>query len=634
MRASGGTFRAVGPPLAALLLVSFALRAATGTAVLDHTYHFDERYSFRNVSALLVEGSTRPSNAFYPSVSYLPQTAVLAASEGLHRVTGLEALSIFDETAPDGWSATAYLLVRLMAAIFGTFGVWLTFVLGRRMFDARVGLLAAVLLSAVPSHVSHSALFKPDVLVALLVTLTFLWSRDAVHARRPRRYLLSGCGVGLAVAAKYTGIAGALPLVAGSVVAGWRDRRLWLWLAAAGGVAVAVFAVLNPHLSTVLAYLPRLWRIYGEKGAVDGGGHLGVVAEEVSFLLRNHRLPVFVFVLAGVGWAGIRALGQGTELRRRLDAVMLLAVPVGYSAVYAASTTLFKGQNYLAVTPFTSLLAAWPMVALWDRARGRVPSLGRPWASAGIWGLVAVAVLVKPVQEVYRVLVPTSFERAGRLLAGLDHGHPRFVYYEREGYLVKVPGDQRGLVVFPVERLGQVPDEKLWKADAEIFFARRLEGPEAPSYWRRLAEHAGRSRRIEPRFLEVRGPPVVVFTHPWVLAAEPLDLALEPVPGRNRFRAELPPVPSGEWVSFGIRMPRNRLGGRVTTLRVEGQELPLYSTGPLRGPLHVVTPREEAAWKGGVTTIAFEEGLRLRWVPKVTFYRWRAPEAIPGASGG
>jgi hypothetical protein len=640
--APGDPSRAVLPLLVALLVVTFGLRVATGAAVLDHTYHFDERYSFRNVSALLVEGTSRPANAFYPSLSYLPQTAVLAASAGLHRVTGIEGLAVFDQGAADGYSRTAYLLVRLVAALFGTLGVWLTFVLGRRMFDARIGLLAATLLSAVPSHVSHSALFKPDILVVLLVTLAFLWSRDAVHAPRAGRYLLVGFGVGLAVAAKYTGVAAALPVAAGSAVAGWRDRRLWLWLVAAAGVSFAAFAILNPHFGTVLAYLPRLWRIYGTKGEAVGGSHLAVLGEEASFLVRNHQLPVVLFALVGLGWAGSRVLRRDGDDRLRLDALMLLAIPLGYSLLYAISTTLFMGQNFLLVTPFSSLLAAWPMVAVWDRARAWLrasrPRVGAsPWLAAAVWTAVTAAILVTPVRAVYRAVVPTTFERAERILADPGPVERRIAYFEREDHRLQVRDGTHRMVTFPVAGLDRVPEEELRLADAEVFFARRLGAPEAPFYWRRLATAGVRAQRIEARLFHARGPGLVVLTHPWEPSREPSELVLGPGPGRNRFRVELPSVGPEERVSFGVWMPLDRSGPRPETLRVGRQELPLFETGVVARRLHATTLRAEAHWRNGETTLALEERLDLRWTPRVTLYRWRAPgtgEAPGGAGGG
>lgn len=619
--------RWVGWLLAALLAVSLALRLVAGSAVLDNSYHFDERFSFRNVSALLVEGTSRPANAYYPSLSYLPHAALLAASQGLYRLTGIERLSVFDPKASDGYSRTAYFLVRLVAAVAGTLSLWLTFLIGRRLFDARVGLLAAALLAAVPGHVSHSALFKPDVLVVLFTVLAVWWSLGAVLEPRLGRFLLAGCGVGLAVAAKYTGVGAALPLALGAVVAGWRRRRLWLWLVAAGGASVVAFALLNPHLGVILDYLPRIWGIYESKGQSAGGSRLAMLGEEAAFLLRHHGLPVVLFALAGTVGACALALGRGTDRRRRLELLMLLAFPVGFSLLYAASTALFKGQNYLAVTPFTALLAAWPMVGLWDRLAARVPLLRARASALLVWGAVAAALLFVPAAEVYAGAVPSSFQVAEESLRGLAPLQYRQAYYERRQTPFRPTAGGHQMLTLPVESLAPVPVEELARSDAELFYAHRLEDDGGAFYWRRLAQAAGRIRRIDPSFPAVRGPALVLLSHPWSLAGEPRELPLEAARGRNRFRVELPAVAAGEVVSFGVWMPMERGEPRPAWMRLGRRQLPLYETGVVKARVHLLTPRLESAWEGGPLSVTFEERLHLRWTPRVTLCRWRPPGA-------
>jgi len=65
-----------------VLLASFAVRTWDASFGLYAGRHFDERFTFKNVSAILKHGEFKPRHAFYLSLSYLPQTAVLAASDG------------------------------------------------------------------------------------------------------------------------------------------------------------------------------------------------------------------------------------------------------------------------------------------------------------------------------------------------------------------------------------------------------------------------------------------------------------------------------------------------------------------------------------------------------------------------
>src|SRR5207245_9061245 len=76
------------------LVASFALRSWDASPGLASGAHFDERFSLHNVAGILKRHEWAPREAFYPSLSYLPQTGVLFVAEQLHRATGIAALSI------------------------------------------------------------------------------------------------------------------------------------------------------------------------------------------------------------------------------------------------------------------------------------------------------------------------------------------------------------------------------------------------------------------------------------------------------------------------------------------------------------------------------------------------------------
>src|SRR4051794_40989337 len=134
-----------------VLVIGFALRVWDAGQGLTAGEHFDERYSLKNVGAILNRGDWVPAQAYYPALSYLPQTAVLFASERLSRLTGNRALAVHGDTA-DGWSASAYFLARLTDVVYGTCSLLLVFVVGRRLFGPAEGLLAAAALAAFPRH--------------------------------------------------------------------------------------------------------------------------------------------------------------------------------------------------------------------------------------------------------------------------------------------------------------------------------------------------------------------------------------------------------------------------------------------------------------------------------------------------
>ena len=521
----------------AVVLLAFGLAAARGSAVLDNTYHFDERFSLANVEAFLA-GSLRPANAFYPSLSYLPQGLVLAASEGLHRLTGIGALSVYDASAADGFSRTAYLLCRLLAALYAALGVLLLERVARRLFDPMVALVAALLLAVTPAIIVTGSVFKPDILVMTLTVLAFDWAEAALRAPRARRFLRAGAGVGLAVAAKYTGVGAALPLVVGGLAGARRDRRLWLWLPLAAAAALATFVALNPHLDVIFEYLGRVLGIYERKGAAAGGSRLEVIAAEIDYLVRHHG--VAITLLAAAGAAGLAArLRRGRAPDERRAALLVLGFVLGYSALYAAATTLFKGQNYLPVLPFTSLLAAWAAVAGGRAAARRYPALTRPagWPRRALVAgalVLALGLAARQAIFVYRQVLPSSYDAAWSYVASqLGDLGLRQVAYESE---IKerdrlVDGASAGVAVrseLTAERAGD------WQlSDAELFYRDRARQPGSFA-----AERLGRVgwdevRSFRGQLFARHGGEVVVLLHPW----RP-DPALAGLPGAARPRSD------------------------------------------------------------------------------------------------
>ena len=459
--------RWIGIALLGLLLVSFALRTWDASQGLNASRYYDERFPFKNVSGLLLHGELRPRHAFYLSLSYLPQTAVLAASQWLFEVTRYEPFSIYSATS-DGYSPTAYWLCRMINVIYGTLSLWLLFLIGRRIYSSGVGLLAAAILAAFGRHVLSSSEFKPDILVIFLVTLTFLWTLGAAFRPSLRRFLLVGVGVGLGVSAKYTGIAGAIPITAAVLTEGRRDRRQWLWLLLAGVASVGTFVALNPFLDVVFEFIPKLVNGYAARGVEERSNHWVVFERQVRFLLEQHGPIVTAFVALGVIWLAGGLLWRivrrdssaaGMDSRkRRLGSILVLSLLLGYSALHAMGMTLFRGQNYLPVVPFSSLVAAWAMVELWRALAARLPWLAWRLVAALAGLAVGAALLAQQGTIVYTRVVPTTFERTNdALLAELDPVGLRHVVYERGMGAFDAGGKPRRPLLTRVPRLTALP---------------------------------------------------------------------------------------------------------------------------------------------------------------------------------
>jgi hypothetical protein len=223
---TGADRRIVTIALALLLAWSLALRVWLATPRLDGSRFWDESYGVYNVYGLLARGQLRPLNGYHPGLSYLPQAALLGASEGLHRLTGRPAFAVI--AGEKELTPTGYLLCRLVQALAGTLSLYLTFSIGRRLASPGVGLAAALFLALVPWHLRQSVIFKPDIELVACSLLALRASLAAADRPDGRTSLAAGAAVGLALAAKFNAAPAAVPLgIALLGGGGWRRGRRW-----------------------------------------------------------------------------------------------------------------------------------------------------------------------------------------------------------------------------------------------------------------------------------------------------------------------------------------------------------------------------------------------------------------------
>jgi len=628
--------RWIGIALTALLIVSFALRTWDASQGLNANRYFDERFTLKNVSALLKHGDLRPRHAFYLSLSYLPQAAVLAASNSLYRATRYPPFSIYGKTS-DGYSPTAYWLCRMVNVLYGVLSLLLLFLIGRRIHSPEVGLLAAAVLAAFPRHVLSSVEFKPDILVILLVTLTFYWTLGAAFRPGLARFLLVGFGVGLAVSTKYTGIAAAIPITAAVLVNGRRDRRQWVWLLLAGLTSVATFIALNPFLGVVFRFIPKLVNGYAAKGVEEQSNHWVVFARQIAFLIEHHGPIVAAFVALGVAgmlWRIARPAPEDTS-QHRLGSLLVLSLLLGYSVLHGLGMTLFRGQNYLPVVPFSSLAAAWAMVELWRALVRRAGWLTEWQIAAPVWLAVGAALLAQQGTIVYYRVVPTNFEVANEtLLTGLERLGLRHIVYEQGMGAFQSGGKPRRPLVSRVDRLTALDPVVLDRTDVEIFPGNRLAGPEAELY-------RGRVVRIPEAHVEVvksrpfrsRGEPAVMLRHLWTLDGEPLELRFRRPEEAPYLTARLPEglAKPGVLVSIALWVPRESAERKVRELRLDpgGRAVPLADTGRRLNRFFRMSPRFQLTGQELRVRIPSAPGDRPRGFG-LEIYRWRA--LTPGPS--
>lgn len=144
-----------------------------------------------------------------------------------------------------GDSAVAFWRLRLYSLVLACGTLWLTYLTGKRLFGASVGLAAMLLLAHIPTFIHISGSINDDNMVTLMSALcVYLCARALTGDHSSRNALLAGLSAGAGFLSKQSGIAlfGYLALTAllALLWRRWRWRFALRWAALAFGAALLV----------------------------------------------------------------------------------------------------------------------------------------------------------------------------------------------------------------------------------------------------------------------------------------------------------------------------------------------------------------------------------------------------------
>ena len=102
---------------------------------------------------------------------------------------------------------------RTIMAVADVGSVLMLYLLGKRIYSRRVGLLAAALMALAVVHIQHSHFYRPEPLLVFFLMASFWFMLQVVEKRRMGDSLLLGLFVGLTFATKVSVLAIVLPLL-------------------------------------------------------------------------------------------------------------------------------------------------------------------------------------------------------------------------------------------------------------------------------------------------------------------------------------------------------------------------------------------------------------------------------------
>ncbi len=362
-------------------IVGFAAAARLTHLAWDqnHFFHPDERAVAGAVMRLSFQPlQLNPQFFAYGSLPiYLAKLTTNALTLIDPRATGYDGVILYG---------------RAMSAVIGTLTVLLTILLGSRLYDRTVGLLAGILLAACALHIQNSRFLTVDVSLTFFVLLALWQMVRASLDGRPSHFVYSGIAIGLATASKFSAMPLFVPLGIAALHRYFAERRL---LSVAGRLALAVlvaaaaFALAQPY--AVLDFRAFIHDIFEQSQMVR---HAGVFPYTVQYMgTVKYWYDVQQLVLWGMApalgiaavWATLTRVGVAWQTRRA-EEWLLLSWVVPFFLITGWFEVKFP-RYLLPIYPIMVLWAAEWLVRLYRRGR----LLGRVAAPVVVAGTLAAA---------------------------------------------------------------------------------------------------------------------------------------------------------------------------------------------------------------------------------------------------
>lgn len=351
------------------------------------TIHPDEHHLVNSAINIVKTHDLHPHTFVYPSLNIYLQAIAYSLLQIYHSILGHPVGNIA--------KIDYYLVGRTVTVLLSVATVYITYEMGKRLFNEIIGILAAFFVCMSSLHLSNSYTITVDSPVAFWSSLSMLMAiRIYKDGGKKLYYLLAGIFAGCAVGCKYTAVFAILPMVAAHIYhvknkmpKEWIDGNLIYSLL----IGAAAFFLTTPY---ALLDLKEFFRYLAYQRSAYAYGHAGFESESnfslwlyLSSLYKSgYGILPAIFALIGLIWLLVKDYWK---------ALLIIIFPFTLILFLGLYKTFFP-RNIVAVIPFLAILtgvAVYNMAKIISEKTGLF-STGKNYSSSLIIVIVLITMIV------------------------------------------------------------------------------------------------------------------------------------------------------------------------------------------------------------------------------------------------
>ena len=192
--------------LASILILSFGIRllgSNHGLPDINRFFWETDEAATVNISMGMGSGDLNPHSFNKPAALYYITFLFYGVFYMLGKIFGFFESTIQFAIYYLNNTYYFYIIARFIVIIFGILTVYVTYMIGKKAYGNKAGLLAALLLSVTPLHIVYSRSALPDVPSVFFLTLAMYQIVLITLENKTNNYLFAGLFSGLAASTKY-----------------------------------------------------------------------------------------------------------------------------------------------------------------------------------------------------------------------------------------------------------------------------------------------------------------------------------------------------------------------------------------------------------------------------------------------